>query len=111
MLLMNNMKWRVQCSTMTKLNNKKNLELKNIMMQYIEAFFQMEKETDVELWYIEKIEFMKAGGKMTTDMEEVWRGTQMETSMKVTSSRVRLMEKEFITGQMVKYMTVNGQME
>ena len=55
-------------------------------------------------------ECMKESGKKTNDMEEVMKGTQMETCMKVTFSKVRLTGKASIIGKMqMKYMMENGQ--
>ena len=46
----------------------------------------------------------------TNDMEEVMKGTQMATCMKVTFSKVRLTGKASIIGKMqMKYMMENGQ--
>ena len=54
-------------------------------------------------------ECMKESGMKTNDMEEVMKGTQMETCMKVTFSKVRLMGKANIIGRMpMKYMMESG---
>ena len=41
----------------------------------------------------------------------VWKSIQMGINMKVISKRVKLMVKGYITGLMVKFMTVSGKME
>jgi hypothetical protein len=65
----------------------------------------------MELWFIEKIGFMKGNGSMILEKEREWKDIVMETDMKEIFIMERLMEKEFIIGLMERFMMVNGEME
>ena len=55
---------------------------------------------------------MKGNGKMTQDMEEDMKGTQMGIYTKVNFNTGRLMEKEDINGFLhQRFMMVNGRKE
>jgi hypothetical protein len=57
-------------------------------------------------------DFMKGNGKMTQDMGEDMKGTQMGIYTKVNFNMVKLMEKDDINGFLhLKYMMVNGRKE
>ena len=53
-------------------------------------------------------EFMKENGLMTKEKAMVLRYFLMEMFIMVITDKGNLMEKEFIPGQMVKFMMVNG---
>jgi hypothetical protein len=63
----------------------------------------------MELWFIEKIEFLKECGSMIKEKVKVMKGIQMVILMKEILSREKPMGKEFIIGQMEKFMTENGE--
>jgi len=65
---------------------------------------------DMELWFIEKIEFTKDNGEMTREKAKEWKDIQMEINMKEIFIREKLMEKEYIIGQMEKFMMESGKM-
>ena len=65
---------------------------------------------DMELWFIEKIEFTKDNGEMTIEKAKEWKDIQMEINMKEIFIREKLMEKEYIIGQMEKFMMESGKM-
>lgn len=66
------------------------------------------KDQVMELWFIEKIEFMRECGLWIREIKKDMNDTAMVIHMKEILIKVKLMEKEFITGLMVKYMMVNG---
>jgi hypothetical protein len=80
-------------------------------MPYFEAKFKMENVKAMASWFTAKTESTRAIGSMITETERVWRGTLMETNMKAILLKVKLMEKEFISGLMEKYMMENGKTE
>ena len=51
-------------------------------MLYIEDNFLMVNEMDSELWYIEKIEYMKGSGLKIIEKEKEWKNIVMEINMK-----------------------------
>jgi hypothetical protein len=80
-------------------------------MLYIEDNFLMVNEMDSELWYIEKIEYMKGSGLKIIEKEKEWKNIVMEINMKEILKEARLMVKVFTIGLMEKYMMVSGKME
>jgi hypothetical protein len=63
---------------------------------------------DMELWFIEKIEFMKVNGSTIREKARAWKDIQMEINMKEIFTKEKLMEKEFITGPMEKSTMGSG---
>lgn len=66
---------------------------------------------DMASWCIAKTGCTKDNGKTTTDVAREWKGTQMATNTRAILSKERHTEKEFITGQMEKFMMGSGKME
>ena len=55
------------------------------MKQYIEVNFKVESDLVSVLCNIEKLEYMKASGTMTCEMDAVWNDTQMEIDTRENS--------------------------
>jgi hypothetical protein len=68
----------------------------------------MDIDMDMELWFIEKIEFMRDSGLMIREKAREWKDILMEINMKEIFIKEKLMVKEFIIGLMGKYMMENG---
>jgi hypothetical protein len=68
----------------------------------------MDIDMDMELWFIEKIEFMKVSGSMIREKARVWKDIQMEINMKEISIKEKLTVKEFIIGPMEKSTMESG---
>ena len=69
------------------------------------------KEMAKESCYIIIKESMKEIGKMIRGMAEVMRNSKMEISIRVTTSMVELMAREYFHGLMEKFMMENGEKE
>lgn len=81
------------------------------IMLFFEAYSSMGCEMGKVSWSIRMEEFMKVSGLMIKEQEAGMKGTQMETGMRDRLKRVRLTEKEFITGTLEKCMMESGNME
>jgi hypothetical protein len=66
------------------------------------------KDQVMELWFTEKIEFMRECGLWIREIKKGMKDTAMAIHMKGIFKKVKLMVKEFIIGLMVKYMMENG---
>jgi hypothetical protein len=68
----------------------------------------MDIDMDMELWFIEKIEFMKVNGLTIREKARAWKDIQMEINMKEISIKEKLTVKEFIIGPMEKSTMESG---
>lgn len=68
----------------------------------------MDIDMGMELWFIEKIEFMRDSGLMIREKAREWKDILMEINMKEIFIKEKLMVKEFIIGLMEKYMMGSG---
>jgi len=60
---------------------------------------------------MKRVESMKANGTKTNETEEGLKYSQMDLGTLGNIKIIKLMDREFILGQMVKFMMENGSLE